>query len=79
MPYLLIRQRFADDTQWRVAFDRLAEVRARSGMDTLLVSRMSGVGINYPRPRGSHRLVGKCAPDVPLAGSGSPSAHVVVR
>lgn len=39
MPYLMIRQRFSDYPQWRAAFDRLADTRARSGINTLLVTR----------------------------------------
>jgi hypothetical protein len=31
---------------------------------------VSGIGLSYPRPRGSHPLVGRRAPDLPLAGGG---------
>jgi quinol monooxygenase YgiN len=39
MPYLLIRQKFADYTSWREAFDSLAEHRRAAGMRPLIVSR----------------------------------------
>lgn len=39
MPYLLIRQRFADHDQWRSAFDSLAEQRAALGLETVAVTR----------------------------------------
>ncbi|TDC46803.1 FAD-dependent oxidoreductase [Actinomadura sp. KC345] len=34
-----------------------------------LAGAVSGIDIAYPAPRGSHRLTGRRAPDVPLAGS----------
>ncbi|WP_433469100.1 FAD-dependent monooxygenase [Spirillospora sp. CA-128828] len=34
-----------------------------------MAGAVSGIDIAYPAPRGSHRLVGRRAPDVPLAGS----------
>lgn len=34
-----------------------------------LAGAVSGIDIGYPAPRGSHRLTGRRAPDVPLAGS----------
>ncbi|MFI0412003.1 FAD-dependent monooxygenase [Actinomadura sp. 3N508] len=38
-----------------------------------LAGAVSGIDIAYPAPRGSHRLTGRRAPDVPLAdGSGGP-------
>ncbi|WP_372509260.1 aromatic-ring hydroxylase C-terminal domain-containing protein [Actinomadura madurae] len=33
-----------------------------------MVGAVSGIDIAYPAPRGSHRLAGRRAPDVPLAG-----------
>lgn len=35
-----------------------------------LAGAVSGIDIAYPAPRGSHRLTGRRAPDVPLAGAG---------
>ncbi|MFA1544543.1 FAD-dependent monooxygenase [Actinomadura monticuli] len=43
-------------THWRPVARRMA-------------AAVSGIGIGYPAPRGSHRLAGRRAPDVPLAGS----------
>ncbi|GAA4241343.1 FAD-dependent monooxygenase [Actinomadura meridiana] len=34
-----------------------------------LAGAVSGIDLAYPAPRGSHRLTGRRAPDVPLAGS----------
>ncbi|TDC67303.1 FAD-dependent oxidoreductase [Actinomadura sp. GC306] len=34
-----------------------------------LAGAVSGIDISYPAPRGAHRLTGRRAPDVPLAGS----------
>ncbi|MFF6774158.1 hypothetical protein ACFY8W_11390 [Streptomyces sp. NPDC012637] len=39
MAYLLIRQKFADYTQWREAFDSLAEQRSSLGLETVAVTR----------------------------------------
>ncbi|MBX6769961.1 MAG: FAD-dependent monooxygenase, partial [Actinomadura rubrobrunea] len=34
-----------------------------------LALTLSGIGLAYPAPRGAHRLTGRRAPDVPLAGT----------
>ncbi|MQA78869.1 MAG: FAD-dependent oxidoreductase [Streptosporangiales bacterium] len=34
------------------------------------VLSLSGIGITYPRPPGAHELVGRRAPDLPVAGGG---------
>ncbi|MFM9367296.1 hypothetical protein [Streptomyces sp. Da 82-17] len=39
MPFLLIRQKYADHTQWREAFDSLADQRAALGLETVAVTR----------------------------------------
>ncbi|MGW3729064.1 hypothetical protein [Streptomyces sp. NPDC000851] len=42
MPYLLIRQGFADYNQWREAFDSLTEQRSAVGLETVVVTRDMG-------------------------------------
>lgn len=39
MFYLMVRQKFSNYVQWRAVFDQQAEVRAKSGIDTALVTR----------------------------------------
>jgi len=39
MPYLLIRQKFADYLQWRTTFDSLTEIRRDAGMNLVFVAR----------------------------------------
>ncbi|WP_406860827.1 hypothetical protein ABZO31_10345 [Streptomyces sp. HUAS MG47] len=39
MAYLLIRQKFADYSRWREAFESLAEQRKGLGLETVLVTR----------------------------------------
>ncbi|MBB4929622.1 heme-degrading monooxygenase HmoA [Lipingzhangella halophila] len=39
MPYLLVKQRFSDYTQWRTAFDSLDGQRTALGLDLVTVTR----------------------------------------
>jgi flavin-dependent dehydrogenase len=40
---------------------------------------ISGIGINYQAPAGAHRLAGRRAPDIPLAGSRHPRLYEALR
>ncbi|GAA0378418.1 FAD-dependent monooxygenase [Microbispora corallina] len=40
---------------------------------------LSGIGLAYPAPRGSHPLTGRRAPDLPLAGPGRPTLYQALR
>jgi hypothetical protein len=42
---------------------------AFSASRQILLGRVSGVGISYPRPRGAHRLTGQRMPDVDCSGA----------
>lgn len=55
---------------WRRAVRRLAITALMSVGITrrMLLGRLSGIGISYPRPRGAHRLTGQRMPDVDCSG-----------
>ncbi|UFR05228.1 FAD-dependent monooxygenase [Streptomyces sp. Go40/10] len=46
----------------------LPAVSRLSSLTALGESRLSGIGVSYPAPRGSHRLTGQRVPDLRLAG-----------
>jgi 2-polyprenyl-6-methoxyphenol hydroxylase-like FAD-dependent oxidoreductase len=77
---VILRSALVHSRVLRTARDAVLGVATRFGpVARRMAGAVSGIDLAYPAPRGAHRLVGRRAPDIPLAGDPPRTLYQALR